>query len=185
MDGEDIRAARERAKLTQLEFAERAGVSLRTVGNWERSDAPPKRAFRLAEKVLGAVVQRASSVAADVTPSRQVTLGDLSGLVERVEELERFRQDAERRLGALEGGAPVGAVSNPERPRLAQSPVAELRESGHALTAVCRVDTLAPGSDDTVLTPPSEGRGSDRATLTDRDSVSSTTTSYDDKTDEA
>jgi transcriptional regulator with XRE-family HTH domain len=40
--GEQIRAARERAALTQSQLGERIGVSLRTVGNWERGESIPR-----------------------------------------------------------------------------------------------------------------------------------------------
>ncbi|WIB25400.1 helix-turn-helix transcriptional regulator [Curtobacterium sp. MCSS17_015] len=43
--GESLRSAREAAHLTQQQVADRVGVSLRTVGNWERSsdDAVPRK----------------------------------------------------------------------------------------------------------------------------------------------
>lgn len=40
--GEQIKAARQRAGLTQGELAQRVGVSLRTVGNWERGESNPR-----------------------------------------------------------------------------------------------------------------------------------------------
>lgn len=39
ISGEQIRAARERAGLTQNELGQMVGVSMRTVGNWERGES--------------------------------------------------------------------------------------------------------------------------------------------------
>ena len=39
---EQIRAARERLEMTQQDLADELGVSLRTVGNWERGDTVPR-----------------------------------------------------------------------------------------------------------------------------------------------
>lgn len=54
--GDDIRNARQRAGLTQAELAQRIGVSMRTVGNWERGDTPPDRyAARIAAVLNGLI----------------------------------------------------------------------------------------------------------------------------------
>lgn len=51
--GDEIRLARQRAGLTQQELAQQIGVSMRTIGNWERGDTVPQRhAARIAD-VLG------------------------------------------------------------------------------------------------------------------------------------
>lgn len=42
VNGAQIREARERAGLTQQELATRLGVTLRTIGNWERGATVPK-----------------------------------------------------------------------------------------------------------------------------------------------
>lgn len=42
IDGTEIRQARERARLTQEQLAHTLGVSLRTVGNWERGASVPR-----------------------------------------------------------------------------------------------------------------------------------------------
>lgn len=42
ISGEEIRQARERSGLTQSELAQRIGVSMRTVGNWERGESVPR-----------------------------------------------------------------------------------------------------------------------------------------------
>lgn len=42
IEGNEIRAARERAGLSQQELAKRLDVSLRTVGNWERGETVPR-----------------------------------------------------------------------------------------------------------------------------------------------
>lgn len=53
INGTEIRRARERANLTQEELAERVGVSLRTVGNWERGSSVPRSREGMIRAVLG------------------------------------------------------------------------------------------------------------------------------------
>lgn len=45
--GDELREAREAAGMTQQELGERLGRTLRSVGNWERSDRLPDTAERL------------------------------------------------------------------------------------------------------------------------------------------
>lgn len=52
MTGPEIKAARERARLTQAQLAERIGVGLRTVGNWERGETVPKNRMAALEALL-------------------------------------------------------------------------------------------------------------------------------------
>lgn len=52
MTGEQIRAARERAGLTQEELGRRLGVSMRTVGNWERGQTVPRNRMAALEAAL-------------------------------------------------------------------------------------------------------------------------------------
>lgn len=50
MTGDEIRDARERLGLTQSELGQMVGVSMRTIGNWERGETPPTlRQARLRE----------------------------------------------------------------------------------------------------------------------------------------
>lgn len=50
--GDQIRAARERAQMTQQEVAGLVGVSLRTVGNWERGASVPRSRMAAVIEVL-------------------------------------------------------------------------------------------------------------------------------------
>jgi DNA-binding transcriptional regulator YiaG len=50
--GEDIRTARERLRMNQLELAEAVGVSESTVSNWERGRSSPKNRLGLVREVL-------------------------------------------------------------------------------------------------------------------------------------
>lgn len=52
MTGEQIRAARERAGLTQEQLGQRVGVTLRTVGNWERGATVPRNRMAALESAL-------------------------------------------------------------------------------------------------------------------------------------
>lgn len=52
MTGPQIKAARERAHLTQAELATRIGVGLRTIGNWERGETVPKNRMAALEALF-------------------------------------------------------------------------------------------------------------------------------------
>ncbi|SDG96243.1 helix-turn-helix domain-containing protein [Klenkia brasiliensis] len=56
-----IRAARERARLSQAEVAAAVGVSLRTVGNWERGESIPRNRLGALEELLGVVLREGTS----------------------------------------------------------------------------------------------------------------------------
>lgn len=43
--GSDIKAARERKRMTQKELADELGVSMRTVGSWERGESVPRNRY--------------------------------------------------------------------------------------------------------------------------------------------
>lgn len=51
--GEAIKEARERLQLTQQELADELGVSLRTVGSWERGESVPRSRMGAIRVVLG------------------------------------------------------------------------------------------------------------------------------------
>lgn len=50
--GEQIKEGRERLHLTQQELATQVGVSMRTVGNWERGDSVPRSRMGAIREVL-------------------------------------------------------------------------------------------------------------------------------------
>lgn len=50
--GEEIKEARERLHLTQQELATQVGVSMRTVGNWERGESVPRSRMGAIREVL-------------------------------------------------------------------------------------------------------------------------------------
>lgn len=58
INGREIRAARERAGMTQGDLAQRVGVSLRTVGNWERGDTVPMNRASAVESALAQWLDR-------------------------------------------------------------------------------------------------------------------------------
>lgn len=65
--GAEIRRARELAHLTQQELGARVGVSLRTVGNWERGETVPLNRAAALEEVLG------NHLRSGMAPSEQST----------------------------------------------------------------------------------------------------------------
>lgn len=50
--GEDIKTARERLRMNQLELAEAVGVSESTISNWERGRSSPKNRLGLVRAIL-------------------------------------------------------------------------------------------------------------------------------------
>ena len=52
MTGAEIKAARERAQLTQQQLAAKVGVGLRTVSNWERGETVPKNRMAALEELF-------------------------------------------------------------------------------------------------------------------------------------
>lgn len=53
MNGDQIRAARERKGWTQAQLATAVGVGQRTVGNWERGETVPQNRAAMIADVLG------------------------------------------------------------------------------------------------------------------------------------
>jgi transcriptional regulator with XRE-family HTH domain len=51
--GQRIRSAREAADLSREELAEMVGVSVKTIGNWERDAVAPKSKLGAVERALG------------------------------------------------------------------------------------------------------------------------------------
>lgn len=78
MNGEQIRAAREAAGLTQQELGDLVGSSLRTVGNWERGVTNPRSKAAAIRRVLGDHLDRF----AEKHPVRVQSSTDASARVE-------------------------------------------------------------------------------------------------------
>lgn len=94
--GPEIRAARERAGLPQGELATRVGVSLRTVGNWERGETVPQNRASLVEQVL------AEWIDADTAGPLLATASDAELLAEIARRFERGVNRARLGRGELD-----------------------------------------------------------------------------------
>jgi transcriptional regulator with XRE-family HTH domain len=77
-----IREARERAGLSQEEFAGRLGVSLRTIGNWERGATVPQARVGALRELLDEL--EGGAPLADEPPVNFVTIAE-GGLVIRIQ----------------------------------------------------------------------------------------------------
>lgn len=95
--GESLRSAREAAHLTQQQIADRVGVSLRTVGNWERSsdDAVPRKWWSGVRRVLP---KADIDVAMKLPPKLNL---DIDG--------EDFRADLQSSVRRVFGNGPLSA----------------------------------------------------------------------------
>lgn len=86
MTGDEIREARERAGLTQAQLGKSVGVSLRTIGNWERGETPV--APRMQSRLLRALH-------AEHPSGRRDPLGEASDVELLAEIAKRFARTAE------------------------------------------------------------------------------------------
>lgn len=59
--GSDIRDARNRAGMSQEALAEAVGVTLRTIGNWERSATAPREKLPVLREILGDYLEQGES----------------------------------------------------------------------------------------------------------------------------
>lgn len=88
LTGDQLRAARERAGWTQQQLANRVGVTLRSVGNWERSNVPTNQLNKVRDVL-------ADYLPGD-TPGRGVDLHEISDarlLAEIARRFDRGRQE--------------------------------------------------------------------------------------------
>lgn len=74
MKGAEIVEAREAAGLTQEQLAQLVGVSIRTIGNWERGTTVPKNRLGRLRKVL-ADLSASASLAVTATVTADGTVG--------------------------------------------------------------------------------------------------------------
>lgn len=72
--GQQIRSARERAGLTQEELANRLGVSMRSVGNWERGATVPRSKSAAVEAILGDHLEGPASATPPLAEASDVEL---------------------------------------------------------------------------------------------------------------
>ena len=98
IDGAEMRTARERANLTQGELAKRVGVSLRTVGNWERGESVPRSKEQAIRAALGDHIQ--GSHPGDGTTLRAASDAELLAEIAR-----RFARRAEPQPVTLDSPA--------------------------------------------------------------------------------
>lgn len=116
--GRRIREARERAGLTQQQVAAEIGVSLRTVGNWERGETVPLNRFARLEAVLGERLRPGAPADGPVygttTPERDV-LELPPGLTDRQREAVR---EVVRAMVEPAGEQPGGQLVDLARPPL-------------------------------------------------------------------
>lgn len=87
--GDYIRQARERRGMTQGELAQAVGVSMRTVGNWERGQAVPRSSLTRVEDLLGPLDEAAGALPPAAQSLIEMIRNDPDLLPEAKEHLER------------------------------------------------------------------------------------------------
>lgn len=100
--GDELRDARMRAGMTQQEVADALGVSLRSVGAWERSEVPPRQLAR-----VNALLKPAEA------PAQPLAAFDDLALIG-----ELARRLAEHRNRATQAGAGETDPPPPDQPGL-------------------------------------------------------------------
>ncbi len=114
INGTEIRAARERAGLSQGELGALVGVTLRTIGNWERGETIPRNREAKIRQVLADQLD-------DRAPATLRSASDAEVLAEIA---RRFARDAVKRSSESDaqhaaastqaGGSPVLEVTHEE-----------------------------------------------------------------------
>ncbi len=95
ISSEEIRSAREQAGLTQEELALRLGVSMRTVGNWERGATIPRAKARAISAVLGEYLNPLREGEPSLAAASDVEL--LAEIAKRLSRANRQRQESHRK----------------------------------------------------------------------------------------
>lgn len=112
--GDEIRTARQRAGLTQQELASKIGVSMRTIGNWERGETVTQRhAARIADVLGGHLTSAPKSTIEDFS--------DAALLAEIARRFDRTRSTRDRdtdREAVEDRPVPHGATTRTSDPRL-------------------------------------------------------------------
>lgn len=104
-DADEIRNARQRAGLTQGELGALVGVSLRTIGNWERGTTVPLNRLAKLREVLD------GHWSGDENDGRSVALGSASDAELLAEIARRFSRTSETKAGTTDG-TPMRPVGN-------------------------------------------------------------------------
>ncbi len=92
MTGDEIRAARERAGLTQQQLAATLGVSTRTVGNWERGETIPRNRRGAIRSALSGQLGRSDTPALDAASDAEL-LAEIARRFARTEHRKEVGND--------------------------------------------------------------------------------------------
>lgn len=109
LTGDEVKAARALARMTQEQAAAAAGVSMRTWGNWERSADLTAGSDALVRKVLGPYL----SVDETSSPSQLSSVSDAQLLAEIAARFDRGRQHGT--ATTTQPGASPGEPSRSDR----------------------------------------------------------------------
>jgi transcriptional regulator with XRE-family HTH domain len=117
---EEIRSAREQAGLTQEELGAKLGVSMRTVGNWERGSTIPRSKARAIQAVLGEYLATTEGNEPSLSAASDVEL--LAEIAKRLSRANRQQQESQRKEApsqdevGLAAYRPTGLISLEDTP---------------------------------------------------------------------
>jgi transcriptional regulator with XRE-family HTH domain len=99
--GDRIRAAREAAGLSRDELASRAGVSSRTLGNWERGTVAPRSKLGALERVLAVRLREEPAEQDGVSLAGASDAELLANLAQRLAERDRTIRELQEEIQQL------------------------------------------------------------------------------------
>lgn len=135
ISGDQLRDARGRAGLTQEELGLRVGVSLRSVGNWERGEGVPRAKEALVRDVLGHNLTTGHDAGNPLASFSNLAL--LNELGRRLESTERREggsdADAEPRRESPSGGGGDATVRRltPKQQRFQEQALPQMDVADH------------------------------------------------------
>ena len=127
LTGDEVQAARARARMTQEQAAQQAGVSLRTWGNWERSDSlTPALEARVREVIGQYLTDHGTPVSSALS-----SVSDAQLLAEIAARFERGRRHGTATKDA--GDAPANPPAPPRRLAAARTTTTPRRSQARRL----------------------------------------------------
>ena len=107
INGHNIKVLRTQKKMTQVALAQKLGVTVQTVINWEKGnvDNMKPRSLKMLEAELGQLEQ---------TDTRPMSIPQLDELIRRITELERERDQLLRIIENLSSAKPEHVIGTEE-----------------------------------------------------------------------
>lgn len=123
LNGDEIRQARQRAGMSQAELAAIVGVSMRSIGNYERGETIPRNRMPQIEDALGAYLGTSENAPTLAAASDAALLAEIARRFDRGKEQHRGNTAPNTQAGE----SPAG---EPRKPLAGRGPGVDAREVG-------------------------------------------------------